>query len=82
MGHLAAIFFAKSLERMSDEGVFLGWCFPPRLYYRASWGLWLLSEGGVHESDVWMGRAYAKESQPGREAVTQKTRQMIYNPFV
>lgn len=33
----------------------------PRLFYRASWGLWLLSEGGVHESDVWMGRAYAKD---------------------
>lgn len=32
-----------------------------QLYYRASWGLWLLSEGGVHESDVWMGRAYAKD---------------------
>ena len=36
-----------------------------RLYYRASWGLWLLSEGGVHESDVWMGRAYAKEPSRG-----------------
>lgn len=32
-----------------------------QLYYRASWGIWLLSDGGVHESDIWMGRAYAKD---------------------
>ncbi|CAJ1446823.1 unnamed protein product [Effrenium voratum] len=32
-----------------------------QLYYRAAWGLWLLSDADVHDTDVWMGRAYAKD---------------------